>query len=251
MRNYPWHRRLLGFVAATAATGWLLCCAADAQSLPAVPPPLGPPTLHLSAAGRIRVAPDELVADMLAADTSPSAVTAQRHVNTLMAQAAGALRQVPGIHAAFQDYSVSLSDEKHQRWTAQQTLELRGGESDALLDLVARLQGLGLAIGNLGWQVSEAKQQEAHDAAIAAALAELRHRAALAAKALGMDIDRFQAVRLDQGPPPGPIFHRMMAPAMAGAAMPAPTATPAPQEIGAEVSADVLLRASRSEGAPK
>jgi len=205
--------------------------------------------LHLSAAREISVAPDELVADLVALSTSPSAINAQRQVNTLMAQASATARQVPGVRPSFQDYTVSLSAEKPQRWTAQQTLELRGEESDALLDLVARLQSVGLTIGSLGWQVSELKQRDAHDAATTAALAELRRRAELAAKTLGMEIVRFQDVRLDQGPPPIPRFNRMMAAPTAAAAMPPPNATPAPQAIGAEVSADVLLRTSnRGDG---
>jgi len=207
--------------------------------------------LHLSAARQINVAPDELVADLVALSTSPSAIIAQRHVNTLMAQASATTRQVQGVRASFQDYTVSLSAEKPQRWTAEQTLELRGRESDALLDLVGRLQSVGFTIGSLTWQVSEPKQQDAHDAATTAALAELRRRADLAAKALGMEVVRFQDVRLDQGPPPIPVFHRMVASPMSAAAMPPPNATPAPQPIGSEVSADVLLRTSNQGGETK
>ena len=212
---------------------------AEAQCAAALP---GPPLLHVSATGRTKVAPDELVADMVALAVASSPVAAQKRVNTMMADAAAAARQVPGVHAAFQAYSVALTDEKQQRWTAQQTLELRAEGADALLDLVARLQSGGLAIGSLDWQVSEARQQAAHDTATTAALEALRQRADLAARALGMEVDHVQDVRLDQGPVPMPMLRRMSAAPMAASSMPAPNATPEAQEIGAQVSADIVLR---------
>lgn len=203
-------------------------------------PPAGPPMLHLTAGGHAKVAPDELVADMVALSVATSPVTAQRRVNTLMAGAATAAKQVAGVHAAFQDYAVTLTDPKEQKWTAQQTLELRADGAEALLDLVARLQSEGLAVGSLGWRVSEARQAQAQEAATEAALAALRRRADLAAKALGMAVDHIQDVRLDQGPMPMPMLRRMNV-AMS-AAMPPPNVTPEAQEIGAQVSADIALR---------
>jgi hypothetical protein len=50
-------------------------------------------------------------------------------------------------------------------WTAQQTLELRGSEGPALLDLAGKLQQQGFVAGSLDWQVSPALRRKAHDEA--------------------------------------------------------------------------------------
>ena len=223
------------------------CSAAGAAWAQGAPPP-GPPMLYLGASGEARVAPDELVADMVALATAAAPAVAQRRVNALMAGAGAAVKPVAGVHAAFLDYAVTLTDAKQPRWTAQQTLELRteaADRADALLDLVGRLQADGLAVGSLGWRVSAARQAQALDAATEAALAALRRRADLAARALGMSVDRVQDVRINQGPMPMPMLRRMNLAMSASAAMPAPNISPEAQEIAAEVSADIVLRPAR------
>ncbi len=187
-----------------ALTLLLLARAACAQQLVCPPGPApaapGPPMLHLSAHATTKAAPDELVADLTALANAPTAVAAQRRVNGLMAEASRAAEKVDGIKAAFRDYSVQFVDAKPAHWTAQQTLEIRGGDSAALLDLVGRLQSLGLAIGSLGWRVSADHAQQAHRDATLAALKRLRTEATDAAAALGMQIDRFQSIRLGDEP---------------------------------------------------
>lgn len=156
-----------------------------------------------------------------------------------------------GIKAAFRDYSVQFVDAKPAHCTAQQTLELRGGDSEALLDLIGRLQSLGLAIGSLDWQVSADHAQQAYRDATLAALKRLRTEATDAAAALGMQIDRFQTVRLGDEPRPIPFSPgRIIAPAAMAAPMLPPRATREQQDITAEVSADVVLRATRAARNP-
>ena len=99
--------------------------------------------LHLSAEGAVQAAPDQLVAALLAQATAASAAEAQRRANALVAQGLQAARSVPAVEARAIGYGVSPADEKRTQWTAQQTLELRGGDGPALLDLTNRLQQLG------------------------------------------------------------------------------------------------------------
>ncbi len=204
-------------------------------------PAAGPPLLHLGAAGHARVVPDQLTAMLAAVGEAASPVAAQRRVNTLMAGAAAEAHRVAGVTAAFGAYGVSADDHRPPTWTARQSLDLRGTEADSLLDLAGRLQAAGLVIEWLGWQLSDARQEAAQDEATAAALAALRHRADLAAHALGMEVDHVEDVRLEPGPFPQPL-RRMSAPMALSAAMPPPTATPDVQEITVQVSADVVLR---------
>ncbi len=196
--------------------------------------------LQLSAEGSAQAAPDQLVADLLAQSTSPSAASAQRRVNALIGDGLKAAQSVAGIEARAIGYSVGPTDEKHAAWVAQQTLELCGTDGPALLDLVGKLQERGLAAASLDWRLSPASLRKAHDEATTAALKELQARAASAAAALGLHVDHAQNVQLD-GPmyQPRPPFPAM---AMAARAMSAPQATAAPEEITATVSAEYILR---------
>ena len=197
--------------------------------------------LHLSATGSVQAPPDELVAELLAQVTSPSAVNAQRRVNEVIAAGMKAARSVAGVEVRAVGYSVSPNDDRRATWTAQQTLELRGSERPALLDLVGTLQGLGLAAVSLDWQLSPALRRKAHDDATTAALQELQARAASAAVALGLHVGFVSDVRLDEPDlvPHGP-FPAMALPARTMAAPP-PQATAVLEQVTAQVVADVVL----------
>lgn len=111
------------------------------------------------------------------------------------------------------------------------------------MGLVARLQTLGLAIGNLYWQVSTDHAEKARRAATITALKNLQAEATDVTATLGMAVDYYQFIRLDgrSGVFPLPGVRMNAAVAMAPA-MPPPNATPDQQNITAEASADVLLR---------
>lgn len=216
---------------------------AMAQSCPPPPPASGPPILHLDETASANVQPSLLVADLVANAEAPIAVTAQRRVNNLMAQASGIAGNVSGLKAVFQDYSTSFIDRASgvpAHWIANQTLELRGKDSEALLALVGQLQGLGLTIGNLGWQVPPDEMDAAGRKARLDALNKLRQEAIDAAATLGMSVVGYQDIDLTGGStPPTPFFARPRP--MMMAAMAAPIATPDTQSVSATVSADVLL----------
>ena len=205
---------------------------------PAVRP--APTRLHLGASASVQASPDELVADLVAQSTSRSAATAQRQVNNLIAAGMSEARSVAGVDARAIGYSVDPGDDKRTTWMAQQTLELRGHDGPSLLDLTGRLQERGFATASLDWQLSVAARRKAHDAATIDALKRLQQRARDAAAALGLRVDRLQDVWLDDAPVfqprPGPMV--MMAARMA----PPPQATASPEDVTADVSADVLLR---------
>ncbi len=219
--------------------GWLAAflVLAPAAARPALAQPAPADTvLHLSASGAVQVAPDQLAAGLVARAASPSAAAAQRQVNALMADAMRMAQAVPGVDVRTTGYEVAAGDDKHAGWVARQTLELRASDGPALLDLAGRLQEHGLALASLDWQLSPAVRGRAHDEATTAALHALQARAASVAATLGLHVDHLQDVRLEES------FFRaasMKASALRG---PAPEATAAPEEVTAQVSADVLLR---------
>jgi len=221
----------------------VMTSAATAFSISALADPAPPPTLHLSSTATISIHPDLLAADFTALASSPTAVSAQRQVNSLIAKAVAAASK-PGITVTTQDYSVSFDDEKPPRWTAQQSLGLQGTDGAAILSAVANLQSIGLAIGDLGWQPSPKLLAQARRDATNAALKQLRQDAATDAAALGLTADHFQSVEINGASEPVPLMrNRTMGFAMA-AAMPPPTATQGNQDVSVTVSADVALRGS-------
>lgn len=219
--------------------------AAAAQGLG--PRPVEPPSLHLAATRTVKIAPDMLVASLSAVATAAKPVAAQQQVNALVAKAKAMTDRAAGIKTAFQGYSVSFIDDKPAHWTAQQTVEVRGADGEAVLQLVGHLQGLGLLIDSLGWQVSPDRADQAQRAATLDAIHGLRDEAGEAARALGMEVDRFQHVDLSGEPRIVPLMRGRMEMA-AKMPMAAPVSTPEEQEISATVSADVWLRMPKAEG---
>ena len=209
----------------------------------------GPPSLHLSATETSKIAPDELVASMSAMATGPRALAAQRQLNALVAETKAVTDKAKDIKTAFQGYSVTFIDEKPPQWVAQQAVEVKGANGDDVLDLVGQLQGGGLSITSLGWQVSQERVEKAQRAATIAALHKLRDEANDAARALGVEVDRFQHVDLSEEPRVMPFMRGGMQMA-AKIAMPTPVSTPEEQDITATVSADVLLRIPKAERSP-
>ncbi len=219
----------------------VLAALASAAMRPAVAQTTSQETiLHLSATGLVQIVPDQLAAELVARSTSASAATAQRQVNGLMADGMKMGQAVAGVDARAVGYSVAPGDDRRATWIAQQTLELRAADGPALLDLAGKLQEHGLALASLDWQPSPALRRKAHEEATTAALKELQAETASAAATLGLHVDHLQDVRLDEAS----FQPRRGVPMMAVSRMssPPPQASAAPEEVTAQVSADVLLR---------
>ena len=122
----------------------------------------------------------------------------------------------------------------------RQTLELHGSDGPALLDLAGRLQQDGLAAASLDWQLSPTLRRRAHEEATTAVLKDLQVRAAAAAATLGLKVDHLRDVMLD-----APEFQpRRPFPMMAleARAAPPPQVTAAPEDVTANVSAEIVPR---------
>ena len=221
-----------------------LTCAAHAQTQAAPGSSAGSDNttvLHLSVNATVKVAPDQLVADLDAVATGTTPAEAQRAVNAMMAQAKPAATAVPAVAAAFRDYTVGYADEKKTRWTAQQTLELKSQDAQPLLDLVGRLQAAGLALVGLNWQVSDGRMDQARRDANELALKHLQADTEAAARTLGLQVDHLQNVTVDQQWIPyarGVSAHA----AIFGSTVEPPNSTPVAQDVISSARAEVLLR---------
>ncbi len=192
--------------------------------------------LHLSATATVQVVPDELDAELAAESAAASPVAAQNAVNAMIGKALAAARAVPAVTASTGAYSVWYVTDPHPAWQARQTLVLSAHDGAALLGLVGKLQGAGLAVSSLGWQLAAETAQKAREQAQAIALAQLKGRAEAAAKVLGLHFAGFREVWLN--PPSPSLIQPMMLMAARGAP---PNAVPAETTVAATVEADVTL----------
>lgn len=199
--------------------------------------------LRLSESAERPVRADELRATLRAQATGNSAAAVQQAVNRQVAAALERARAVPGVTVATGSYWSWRSGERGQTWTASQELRLTAIEAaPALLDLVGTLQGQGMLIGGLAYEVSAPLARRIREEVTEEALAGLRARAERLAGALDMTFTGFREVRVDAPrhmPPPMP---RMAAVARADAAPPPPSAEPVEVPIGATVEGDAVLR---------
>jgi len=252
MNSLSSHATTLRRAASVAAA--LLACGLGAAGLvrvaraapPEAPLPPGATLLHLSATGTVQEAPDLLVAQLAAEATSADPVAAQKQVNRLIAAATSLTAKVDGVVPHLAGYSVEHSGEKQQLWTARQTLGLQATNATALLELVGRLQGSGLVIGDLAWTLSPARMEEAERLATDKALKTLQANAAAAARSLGLKVGTIRDVTLsDSGNGPRPMM-RMKAMAMAS-----PEATQDAQDVSREASAEIELDPMPGSPAPR
>jgi predicted secreted protein len=202
--------------------------------------------LRLSETATVMEHPDELDATLRAETTSASPAEAQRRVNATMADALTAAKAVAGVTVSTGGYFVwrvgPTPQDRTERWQANQSIELTSHDGAALLKLVGELQQKGLAVGQLGWRLSESATRAARAEATRKAIAALRGRAEEAAALLDLRFASFREVRLDNTRPP-PIMPRAMMMSAASASVPAtpPSAEAADVSISATADADVLL----------
>ncbi len=198
--------------------------------------------LKLSETAHVMVHPDELVASLRADSTGSSAAEAQAMVNTAIARALEQVKQAPGITAATGFYQVWQVTKPATQWHAGQSVTLKTGDGPALLKLVGTLQGSGLALEGLSWQLAPATARAAQSQATREALSRLRARAEEAAGILGLRFVSFREVRLDgtrPSPQPAPRMFAMAA--SAAPAAPPPSAEAQDADIQASVDADAVL----------
>jgi uncharacterized protein YggE len=111
-----------------------------------------------------------------------------------------------------------------------------------MLELVGQLQGEGMAVQQLAWQLSPAASRKALSEATAEALKALRARATEAAGLLDLRFVEFREIRLD-GNQPTPRVMPMLAMAANArtAAAPPPVAETEDVTVTATVGADAVL----------
>lgn len=209
--------------------------------------------LQLNASEQVEVEQDRLSATLQYSAQGRDKAALQDEVNRSIAEALALLEaeSTEGVEHATGQYYVyqfeagrpARGDVQEPLWRAQQSLELTGTNSGALLDLAGRLQEAGLHMTGLYYSLSPQRQAEVSDGLLSAALAKLQARADQAAAALGKRSAALIEVSIhDSGPG---LFYKssMMAMDARAATMDiaAPVASPGKSEVQLNVSARALL----------
>jgi uncharacterized protein YggE len=224
-------------------------------ALAAQPTPLPETELHIGESAEVTRAPDEVVATLRAEARAGTAAAAQEAVNRSVAAGAGGgapprppaavarARAVQGVRVSTGGYWTGRVDEG-RTWQAAQQVTLRGGDGAALLELAGALQGQGLAVNGLHWQLTRETERAAREEASRLALDGLRRRAAAVAEQLGLVLVGLKEVRIDvpdRMPRPMPMAMAMAA-RSASADAPPPVAVAEDVVVQATVQAVAVLR---------
>lgn len=197
--------------------------------------------LRLSETVERSVRADELNAVRRAEAVGSSAAAVGEQVNRMVAAALERARAAPGVTVSTGSYTTWRIGERREQWQGSQELRLTAIEAaPALLELVGTLQGQGLAVSRLVFEVSSPLRKRERDAATEEALAALKERAERLAGMMGMRFAGFRELRVDAGRLARPPLPAPMAMA-ADAARTAPSAQPAEVPITVTVEGDGIL----------
>ncbi len=165
---------------------------------------------------------DLSVAQLEGREEAATAAEAQAGLNEVMTQAlevAEGTAEVTARTTGYSVYSFRREDER-VRWVATQGLALESADAGRLLELVGELQGIDLAVQQLGGRLSDGLANRVRDELTVEALDELRRRADLAAETLGLIFHGWEEVALDGVPSPRPMMMDAAPRAAAAEAMP-------------------------------
>lgn len=198
--------------------------------------------IQLSAEASSDIENDLLVAELYIEKQSATAAEASNSVNEAIQWGVKTAKAVDGIKVRTLEYRTYPVYQKTRidGWRASQAIRLESKDSEKLGELISTLQKK-LALRNLGYEVSKAKQEEVKTQLIDEAVTAFRKRASQIAKAFGHDDFKLVQANINTGynHPPTPVYRgKMMAMAEAApAAIEAGTST-----IQVSVNGSVELR---------
>ena len=207
--------------------------------------------LNLNATEQINVEQDTLNVNLMFSRQGRDSTELQNEVNLAMREARDILDDTNNIDWSIQQYHVyniqpqrqTRNDISNPVWRAQQNIQMKSLNSEALLVVTARLQQLGLTINNMYYSLSTEKHQEVSDSLLDAALLSLQARAERVANTL--DKDEAELIDVNINGSPGFFGGRMEMAARASfdaaGAMAVPVAEPGETQVSVTVSARALL----------
>lgn len=214
-------------------------------------PPEGT-VVHLDVTERAEVTQNLLMARLSLQVEGPDARTLQNEMNKTMTRALRTAKGARDVDVSTGHYNVRPQYKYISRngdrervlngWQGSQSLTLESQQAETLLSTVADLQGMGLAMNSLNYQVTPELEESTRNSLLEKAVLKLRTKAERVASALGKAEVSFQEISVGgSGNRPRPM--RMMASAEGMKAdMAAPVADPGESDITLNVSAKVLIK---------
>lgn len=210
--------------------------------------PEGQTLIRLSVSETRSVEQDLLVAQLRVEKEDRDATALQNDINQMMAEALALVdaAALSGLEVETGYYNVYQTNRQPQGgradtvWRGTQSLTLQSRSSAELLALAGQLQGTGLILGNLSYQVSDERARDVRDSLLEAALSSARVQAERIASALGKDEVEIAIVDLNDISRGGQTSVMMMRTASAADRE---MATPAARAGESEVSLTVRVQA--------
>ena len=241
------------FLLSLALIALAIATPANAQNMKTILDlPDGATLITLSANERVEIQQDLLIANLRyqIEDTNPR--TVQDSINKKMKDALKEAQKISTVKAATTQYNIYEYDPNRNKqlkdakkvWRGQQGLMIKGKKPDDLLELVGKLQDIGLTMNGLQYTVSPELLEETRDGLLENALTKLTKKAQRTAKALGKTSAELKTVNVNNGGG----YHRQapMARGMAAMSMDtkmaAPVAAPGESQVTLNVSAQALLK---------
>ncbi len=219
----------------------------------------GQTLVTLSANDQKQVDQDELNASLRVEVEGADARVVQDKINKVMRAAVDLVKKnekvtvttgqyyVYSYDPAPQPKSISNDDKKSLLWRGSQTLDLKSKDAQAVLDLVASIQGQGFLMNGLNYGLSEDAAEAQQDSLLQGALKKIQEKAALVTKSLGKSGFDIIEVNVNGSymPSPMPMMRGMAKMEMMSVAsddMSAPVAEPGKTTVSMSVSARVILK---------
>jgi predicted secreted protein len=220
---------------------WLLISALllTAAASPALADPPAPTVLHLTQTAEKKLTRDVLHVELRAEKSGADAQTVQAAINQVMAKALDQAHQAQGIEVETGSYSVYHVETQNQ-WNGNQSLDLGGSDSGAVLKLAGALQAQGLVMSSMGYEASPRVVHGAEDELTGQALSGLAARATSIAQQTHLTVLGYRDLNVGNAQTQGAPMPRFAAMA-AAAPVPRPVAAPGEATVSVTVNADVLL----------
>jgi predicted secreted protein len=204
----------------------------------------GMTVLHLTQMAERAIHRDRLRAQLRVEATGSDAKRVQADINKTMSAALDHAKSATGIKVETSGYSVyeeRLTDNS-SRWHGNQGLTLVGGDFAAVLALAGELQGQGLGMSGLSFELAPETARAAQDDLTSEALTQLRQRSERIANDLQLKLVRLRDVTVGNATGEQPPMPRMRAVAMSDKAVaPPPAAEAGDATVQVTVDADILL----------
>ncbi len=207
--------------------------------------------LNLNLTEQKEVDQDTLNASLVFTVQGRNQTALQNEVNEAIAGAIKLLQDSSEVDFTTGRYRVSMvpterpsrNDIENPVWRAQQSMDLRSTNSDALLEMAGKLQESGMTMNGLYYSLSPSLHETVSAELLQSALEKLTGRAEAAARALGRNSAELVEVSMDGSPNFGQAYMPME---MSGAAMlradfAPPQAEPGTSRVSVTISARAIL----------